>query len=57
MKFPIFGTVPAYIEIEIPDDTPEDDRRSVAEEIYLDSNPRDFRPIPDFMNKDFELSV
>ena len=56
MKQHIYGTVPAYIEVYIPDDTPEDERVGKAVEIYFESNPKDFVAIPDFMNKDFNLS-
>ena len=55
MKEALFGTVPAFIEVEIPDGTPEQERESLAFEKW-NENPRDYMPIPDFMRKDFEPS-
>ena len=55
MKHTLYGTVPAYIEVEIPDYTPKEEREEIAFEKW-NEQPRDYVPSPDFMNKDFTPS-
>lgn len=44
MKQIIWGTAPAIVEVEIPDDTPEEERVELAIEIF-ESDPRAYKVI------------